>query len=228
MKVSVIVPALDEEAAIASTLARAREGAGAYDIELIVVDGGSKDATAARAAELADKVLCAPKGRGRQMNVGAWAASGDVLLFLHADTILPANFPEIIARAVSDPDIAWGRFDVALTGRGVLLRLVERLINLRSRVSRIATGDQAIFVRSRVFRCAGGYPDIPLFEDVVLSRTLKRLGKSACLRERVVTSARRWQKDGVVRTILRMWILRALFWFGVPPAKLCAFYRDVR
>jgi len=228
MKVSVIIPALDEEAAIASTLARARSGAGAHDIELIVVDGGSEDATAARAAEFADKVLCAPRGRGRQMNAGAWAASGEVLLFLHADTILPPGYPEIIGRAVSDPDIAWGRFDVELTGRGILLRLVERLINLRSRVSRIATGDQAIFVRSDVFRRAGGYPDIPLFEDVALSRTLKRLGKSACLRERVVTSARRWQKEGVVRTILRMWMLRALFWFGVPPAKLCAFYRDVR
>lgn len=195
---------------------------------MIVVDGGSQDGTVALAAEFADKVLCAPKGRGRQMNAGAWAASGDVLLFLHADTILPAGYPRLIARAMSVPDKVWGRFDVELTSRGFLIRLVERLINLRSRVSRIATGDQAIFVRRDVFRRAGGYPDIPLFEDVVLSRTLKRLGKSACLRERVATSARRWQKAGVVRTILRMWTLRALFWLGVPPAKLSAFYRDVR
>ncbi|MGE0821257.1 MAG: TIGR04283 family arsenosugar biosynthesis glycosyltransferase [Candidatus Binatia bacterium] len=225
MQLSIIIPTLNEAPTIAQSLSRLRHE---DSCELIVVDGGSSDGTAELARPHADKILPTAKGRARQMNVGARAASGDVLLFLHADTILPAGFTSAIEEALRDPQVVGGRFDVRLNAAGWPFRMIETMMNLRSRLTRISTGDQAIFVRREVFQQIGGYPDIALMEDLELSRALKRAGKVACLRERVVTSARRWQQHGVFRTILQMWVLRFCHFIGVPAARLRAFYADTR
>lgn len=226
MTLSVIVPVLDEEATLASTLAAARQPG---VTEVIVVDGGSRDATVALARTLADAVLeSGARGRAEQMNAGAAAARGDILLFLHADTVLPPRFPTTVARALADPAVAGGRFDIRLDAGGAIFRLLERLISLRSRLTRVATGDQAIFVRRAVFERVGGYPPLPLMEDIAFSRALKRVGRVACLRAAVTTSARRWQRDGIARTILLMWALRLAYYVGVSPARLARAYAHTR
>ena len=225
MNISVIVPVLNEEKSIAATLqALAR----LQPYETIVVDGGSQDRTAEIAAEFDVKVIPSERGRARQMNRGAREASGDVLLFLHADTRLPSTAFSDIAGAMGDPRSVGGRFDVELDGKHWLLPLVGRLISYRSRLSKVATGDQAQFARRAVFQRMGGFADIPLMEDIAFCRTLKRLGEVACLRSRVVTSARRWEVDGVWRTIFRMWTLKLLYLTGVSPARLKQFYADTR
>ena len=225
MDISVIIPTLNEAATIGETLRRVRSSG---RCEVIVVDGGSDDGTPELARPQADLVLSAGRGRARQMNVGARAASGQVLLFLHADTALPPDFPALLENALRNPRVVGGRFDVRLDTEGRLFRIIETLMNLRSRLSRIATGDQAIFVRSRTFRELGGYREAELMEDLELSYRLKRQGELACLRERVVTSARRWQRDGIVRTIGLMWLLRFLYFIGVSPSYLKTFYADTR
>jgi rSAM/selenodomain-associated transferase 2 len=223
--ISVIVPALNEAEAIEPALRSARAPAVR---EIIVVDGGSSDDTAAKAAALADRVMSAPRGRALQMNAGAAAARGAVLLFLHADTVLPPGFDVAVCSSLADPRCVAGRFDVVLSPSSPLLWLTGELINLRSRWSRIATGDQAIFVRRDVFEAMGGFQPIPLMEDVDLSRRLKRRGRFACLRQRVMTSSRRWRRDGVARTILLMWLLRLLHFCGVSPSSLRRLYPDAR
>ena len=225
MKISVIVPALDEEAQIAATLASARAPA---VCEVIVVDGGSSDATAEVARQHANRVLVAPRGRAVQMNAAAVLARGEVLLFLHADTRLPVGFDTAVLTALSDPAMVGGRFDVRLVPGTPLLALVGALMNLRSRLSRIATGDQAIFVRRTVFESLGGFEPIPLMEDVSFSRALKRRGRVACLRSTVETSSRRWLEDGPLRTVLLMWWLRLLYFCGVSPHRLRRRYADTR
>jgi rSAM/selenodomain-associated transferase 2 len=225
MRLSVIVPTLDEEATIASTLARARRPG---DVELVVVDGGSRDETVHVARPLADRVLDAPRGRAAQMNAGAAAARGAVLLFLHADTRLPDDYPALVADALAPADVVGGRFDIRLDAPGLAYRVIERLIGLRSRLTGVATGDQAIFVRRDAFVRVGGYPAIPLMEDIALCRALKRAGRMAALRDVVVTSARRWQRDGLVRTVALMWTLRLAYYAGVSPARLARAYRDAR
>ena len=225
MDISVIIPTLNEAATIGETLRRVRSSG---SCEVIVVDGGSDDGTPELARPQADLVLSAGHGRATQMNVGARAASGQVLLFLHADTVLPPDFPALLENALRNPRVVGGRFDVRLDTEGRLFRIIETLMNLRSRLSRIATGDQAIFVRSRTFRELGGYREAELMEDLELSYRLKRQGELACLRERVVTSARRWQRDGIVRTIVLMWLLRFLYFIGVSPSYLKTFYADTR
>jgi rSAM/selenodomain-associated transferase 2 len=196
--------------------------------EAIVVDGRSEDRTREVADKFEVKIIIAERGRARQMNRGAAEASGEAYLFLHADTRLPATAFADIAVALSDPRYVGGRFDVALDGRHWMLPLVARLISYRSRVSKVGTGDQALFVRREVFQRMGGFPDIPLMEDIAFCRTLKRLGEVACLRARVVTSARRWETDGVWRTIFRMWTLKLLYLSGVSPMRLKQFYADTR
>ena len=216
---------MNEAATIGETLRRVRSSG---SCEVIVVDGGSDDGTPELARPQADMVLSAGRGRATQMNVGARAASGQVLLFLHADTVLPPDFPALLENALRNSRVVGGRFDVRLDAEGWLFRLVETLMNLRSRLSRIATGDQAIFVRSRTFLELGGYREAELMEDLELSYRLKRRGELACLRERVVTSARRWQRDGIARTIGLMWLLRFLYFIGVSPSYLKTFYADTR
>jgi rSAM/selenodomain-associated transferase 2 len=223
-RLSIVVPALDEAEGIANALLPLRD-LRARGHEVLVVDGGSTDGTPAVAAPLADRVLAAPRGRARQQHAGGAAARGDVLLFLHADTRLPPEADRLVLDGLRRSGRGWGRFDVRLSGRHPLLRLTGRLIALRSRVTGIATGDQAIFVRRDWFQRAGGFPDIPLMEDVALSRTLRRMGPPLCLRARVVTSSRRWEARGMVRTILLMWRLRLAYALGADPHRLAERYR---
>jgi rSAM/selenodomain-associated transferase 2 len=190
---------------------------------VIVVDGGSGDATFDLAKPLSDKAIRAPRGRAAQMNAGAKAASGDMLLFLHADTRLPEHADAALVEALAGSDKRWGRFDVRIDG-GAPLGIVAAMMNLRSRVTGIATGDQAIFVTRALFDRAGGFPEIALMEDVALSKRLRRDSRPLCLRARVTTSDRRWQTHGVLRTIVLMWRLRLAYYFGAEPASLAKRY----
>lgn len=217
---------LNEARAIAATLGAIATGARAA--EIIVVDGGSTDGSPDQARARCSALLSAPRGRARQMNAGAAAARGDVLVFVHADTLVPTTFAEDIARAVADPAVVGGRFDVRLDDPAPLLRLVGWLISVRSRLSRTGTGDQAIFVRRDIFERIGGYREIDLCEDLDLARRLKRLGRVACLRSRVTTSARRWRNGGVIATVVRMWVIRIAFLMGVSPTRLSRLYADTR
>ena len=220
---SIIIPTLDEESAIAECLARMQpmRAAGA---ELIVVDGGSRDATRELAAPLADRVIEAPRGRAAQMNAGARASRGDVLLFLHADTVLPPGALGHVATGLAASGRAWGRFDVAIAAADPLLAVVAILMNARSRLTGIATGDQAMFARRAAFESVGGFPEIALMEDVALSSRLRRVGRPLCLAARVVTSGRRWQRHGTLRTILLMWRLRLEYALGADPGRLARRY----
>jgi rSAM/selenodomain-associated transferase 2 len=222
-QLSIIVPVLNEAATIAAHLA-ALAPLCARGTEVIVVDGGSEDGTAGQARGHADNVLAAPCGRASQMNAGAQAAKGDVLLFLHADTCLPADADRLIRDALATTGRVWGRFDVAIEGRHPLLPVVAVLMNARSRLTGIATGDQAIFAVREAFEAVGGYAGLPLMEDIVLSRDLKRLSRPACLAARAKTSGRRWETHGVIRTILTMWRLRLAFFAGADPRNLAVAY----
>ena len=223
--VSVIIPALNEEKIIGTVLV---DSIARRPHEVIVVDGGSIDRTREISRQTGATVITAAPGRARQMNRGAEHATGDILLFLHADTRLPpAAFYDIVA-ALEDPHYLGGRFDVELDGNHWLLKLIGAMINHRSRITQVGTGDQAIFVRREVFARLGGFPDIPLMEDIAFGRALKRLGGVACLRSRVVTSARRWESEGVWRTIIKMWTLKLLYFAGVSPVTLKRFYADAR
>jgi rSAM/selenodomain-associated transferase 2 len=223
-RLSIIMPVLDEGERIADALDALAE-LRALGVEVIVVDGGSQDATVQRARLRADRVLTAPCGRAVQMNAGAAEASGDVLLFLHADTRLPAEAERLVLDGLARSGHDWGRFDVTIEGRPTMLRLVALMMNLRSGITAIATGDQAIFVKRDVFRAVGGYPEIPLMEDIALSKRLKRTGRPLCIRAHVVTSGRRWETHGVWRTILLMWRLRLAYFLGADPARLAKRYR---
>lgn len=227
LRVSVVIPALDEEAALPAAIRSAR-AAGAD--EVIVVDGGSADATVRIATSEADRCLAAPRGRATQMNAGARAAAGEILLFLHADTRLPQEGARAVRQAVESGAVG-GAFRVRLEaspGAGAytraLLRLTGPMIGVRARLARSYTGDQAIFVRSDLFRRLGGFPEIPLMEDVVLSRAMARAGPTRLLPQAVATSARRWEAGGPIRTILLMWGLRIAHLLGMPPARCARIY----
>lgn len=226
-RLSIIVPTLNEAPGIVATLERLQRMRTAGH-EVIVADGGSGDATRALAAPLADRVLTAPRGRASQMNAGAALARGDVLLFLHADTRLPADAGRLILDGLASSGRAWGRFDVRIEGTHPLLRTVAWLMNLRSRLTGIATGDQAIFARRDAFDAAGGFPPLALMEDVAASAALKHASRPLCLREPVVTSGRRWESRGVVRTILLMWWLRLRYFLGASPERLARIYDGPR
>lgn len=224
MKLSIIVPMLNEAGALPDLLEHLlpyqRNGC-----EVLLVDGGSQDGSVALAECIGFTVVSSPRGRARQMNVGARAAQGDALLFLHADTSLPAEADNLVRHALSDKRVAWGRFDVQIEGRPFMLRVVAFLMNHRSRLTGIATGDQAMFVRRSVFEAVGKFPDQPLMEDIELSRRLKRVSSPACIKSRVITSGRRWETRGVWRTIFLMWKLRLAYWTGAQPEKLAQAYR---
>ncbi len=223
-RLSIIMPVLDEGDGIAGALDALAELRG-LGVEVIVVDGGSHDATVQRARRRADHVLSSPRGRALQMNAGAAKATGDVLLFLHADTRLPPEAERLVLDGLARSAHQWGRFDVTIEGRHPMLGLVAVMMNLRSRITGIATGDQAIFVKRDAFQVAGGFPEIPLMEDIALSKRLKHTGRPLCLRERAITSGRRWEAHGVFRTILLMWRLRLAYFFGADPAALARRYR---
>jgi len=217
-RLSIVVPALNEAAGIARTL-QALAPLRARGHEVIVVDGGSEDGTREISVPFADRVLLAARGRARQMNAGAAAATGDALLFLHADTRLPADADRMVLQSLEKS--LWGRFDVAIEGRSALLPAIAYFINLRSRLSGIATGDQAIFVRRAAF---AGFPEIALMEDVAFSKAMKRRSPPACLRAQAATSGRRWERGGVLRTVLLMWRLRLAYFLGASPDELARRY----
>jgi rSAM/selenodomain-associated transferase 2 len=220
--ITVVVPTLNEAQFIVGCL-DALAPLRARGHEVIVVDGGSDDGSVRLAQDRADRVLAAPRGRASQLNAGARAARGEALVFLHADTRLPPDADRLVLEALAGR--GWGRFDVKIDGRGALFALVGAMMSLRSRLTGVATGDQGIFVRRSVFDALGGYPEIPLMEDIELSRRLRRGGPPACLRARVLTSARRWQAHGVLRTIVLMWRLRLAYALGADPARLAQRYR---
>jgi rSAM/selenodomain-associated transferase 2 len=223
LSVSIIIPVLNEEASIAAALGRLAD-AQVPGVEILVVDGGSDDASVSRALPLSDAVIIAPRGRAAQMNAGAKHARGDILLFLHADTRLPDNWRTAVLEGLAEGTHDWGRFDVSIEGSSIALPVIAAMMNLRSRWTGIATGDQAIFVRRDTFEAVGGFPEILLMEDIAVSKLLKRFTPPVCLKQKVETSGRRWEKNGVLRTIVMMWRLRLLYWCGTDPATLARHY----
>lgn len=224
MRLSIIVPMLNEAAQLpdlfAHLLPLQRAGC-----EIIFADGGSTDASPGLARIAGYQVVTSERGRARQMNAGASAAQGNVLLFLHADTRLPHGAPHHIAQALHGNAHCWGRFDVCITGRPFMLRVIGRLMNWRSRLSGIATGDQAMFMRREVFRRLQGFPEQPLMEDIELSKRLKKISRPACIHHCVNTSGRRWETRGVWPTIFLMWRLRWAYWRGMDVTELARLYR---
>ena len=220
LKLSIIMPVRNEAAGIVAALTPLQPLRG--ELELILVDGGSSDDTVPLARPLVDRLIQSAPGRATQMNAGAALAHGDWLLFLHADTQLPTNFLELLPAA--DAASQWGRFDVRLSPSSPMLRVVAWMMNWRSRLTGVCTGDQAIFVRRALFEQVGGYAPIPLMEDIELSKRLRPHGRPLCLHERLTTSSRRWQQNGTLRTIVLMWWLRWRYWRGAPVEKLAQRY----
>ena len=217
-----MIPVLNEASTIADGLRRLRVLVG-DGWQIRVIDGGSRDATVQAARPWCDQVSVSEPGRAAQMNFGARDPSGDVLLFLHADTQLPQDFVQQM-QGFLQSGAQWGRFDVTLDGTNRVFRVIERMMNLRSRLTAIATGDQAIFMRPVFFQRLNGFSSIPLMEDVEFSTRARRLSRPFCSRSRVITSSRRWQRDGIVRTVLLMWWLRLAFYIGVSPQRLHCWY----
>ncbi len=225
--ISIVVPTLNEAASIEAALVRLqplRE----RGHELIIADGGSRDGTPELARPLADRVVTGPRGRARQMNAGAQAARGEILLFLHADTRLPADADRLILDGLERTGMAWGRFDVCIDGHHALLGVVAWFMNHRSLLTSVCTGDQSIFVRRDVFVRVGGYPPIDLMEDIALSKLLRRQSRPLRIADAVLTSARRWEARGVLRTVVLMWWLRLRYFFGASPAHLLRLYQRTR
>jgi rSAM/selenodomain-associated transferase 2 len=224
MKLSIVIPVLNE----ASNLPHLLSGLQPFrqqGAEILIVDGGSEDNSGTIAESRGFKVLSSARGRARQMNTGAAAATGDVLLFLHADTVLPDDAQHLISRVLSGGRHHWGRFDVHISGQAFMLRVVAALMNLRSRLTGIATGDQAMFMTRQAFDAMGAFPEQPLMEDIELSKRLRKVSPPACITQRVITSGRRWETRGVWRTIFLMWRLRWAYWRGVPADTLAKAYR---
>lgn len=222
MFVSIIIPVLNEENSIKELLQQLQ----AYrqqGHEVIVVDGGSHDNTRSVADSLSDKVITSEAGRALQMNNGATQSRHEILWFLHADTIIPENAIEQIQQVLNKSD--WGRFNVKLSGSHILFRIIETMMNIRSCIFGIATGDQGIFVKRKIFESINGYSNIPLMEDIDLSKKLKNRSKPVCLKESLTTSSRRWQENGILATVFLMWKLRFLYWFGVSADKLVVQYK---
>ncbi|HEY5931655.1 MAG TPA: TIGR04283 family arsenosugar biosynthesis glycosyltransferase [Nitrospira sp.] len=230
MTISVIIPTLNEEKSLPRTLACLSAAA---LTEIIIVDGGSTDGTLSLAQEFCARtanarIITAPRGRARQMNEGAKAGQGDILLFLHADTQLPAQAGRIVESALAKHTAVGGRFNVRFDSPSAWGRIISFFMNRRSRLTGIATGDQALFVRRQVFELLGGFSEIPLMEDIEFSARLQQAGRTVALRDIVITSFRRWDTQGPLRTVLLMWTMRFLYWIGVSPHQLARVYRSVR
>jgi rSAM/selenodomain-associated transferase 2 len=225
MHFSIIIPVLNESQSLPACLAVLQPLRNRA--EIIVADGGSTDDTVSIASGLADRVIRTRKGRALQMNAGAEQAKGDMLLFLHADTVLPDDALALIAQRLAEGG-QWGRFDIRLQGRPIMLKVIAWMMNRRSRLTGIATGDQAIFVTRQAFFSIGGYPEIALMEDIALSKRLKTIGPPVCLAAKVTSSGRRWETFGVWRTILLMWLLRLRYFFGAEPSELAKLYERGR
>ena len=223
MSLSIIIPALDEAEHIVATL-DSLQPLRRRGVEIIVADGGSRDNTANLARERADQVLTVPAGRARQMNAGAAAALGEILCFVHADSRMPEGADGLIVDGLSRSRRSWGRFDVSIAGTHPMLRVIAQLMNWRSRLTGIATGDQGLFLTRSLFEAAGRFPEIALMEDIALTRQLKRYSPPLCIAHRLMTSGRRWEKHGVWRTMLLMWRLRLAYFFGADPDRLARQY----
>lgn len=224
-KISIIIPVLNEASTIEQTWESLEN---ASNVEVIVVDGGSQDETVAITRSLGIKVLSSPPGRACQMNAGAASATGDILLFLHADTLLPAWFDDMVRKVISQPGIIAGAFELGIDAEQRSLRLVEKMVNWRSRYLQMPYGDQAIFLKTTVFRDIGGFPDLPIMEDFEFVRRLKRLGRIEIVPASVLTSGRRWLKLGVLKTTLINQLIIILYLLKVSPAKLARWYRKQR
>jgi rSAM/selenodomain-associated transferase 2 len=221
LQTTIIIPVLNEAGHLAARL-QALQGLRGQ-CQLVLVDGGSDDGSALIAERKVDKLVSSPKGRAKQMNAGAAVADGAILLFLHADTCLPDSALDDMTRAVAEGH-HWGRFNVSFDVQEPIFKMIAFMMNHRSRLTGIATGDQGLFVTKQAFQAIGGFPDIALMEDIAISKQLNKLGKPACLKAKVVTSARRWQQHGVIRTILLMWYLRLAYFFGADPDDLARIY----
>lgn len=224
MIISIIIPVLNEESSIKNLLQQL-QGCRQQGHEVIVVDGGSQDKTIAVAESLADKVIQSEAGRANQMNAGVAQATGDILWFLHADTVIYENAINDIKFYLNEKNKGWGRFNVKLSGSHFMFRVIEKMMNLRSCLSSIATGDQGIFVKRKIFERVGGYPAQLLMEDIELSKKLKKISPYACVKNTIITSSRRWEQRGILPTVLLMWRLRFLYWLGVSADKLAGQYR---
>lgn len=223
--ISIIIPVLNEAQSIAATL-NCMQSMRIRGHQVILIDGGSHDDTIALAEPLVDRVLRSPTSRAVQMNAGAAAANGDLLWFIHADTHMTPDTDVLLTKALYDSEKKWGRFDIRLSGIEPALRIIERMMNLRSRLSGIATGDQGIFIRRETFERIAGFADIPLMEDIEICKRMKRTaGRPLCLSRKLTTSSRRWEKQGILRTMVLMWRLRLAYWLGVNPADLAHRYR---
>jgi len=225
LSLAIVVPVFNEEAVLPELITNLQQ----IDAdELIVVDGGSTDHTCRLLAGSPIRWISSSPGRAAQMNAGSQECKSDILLFIHSDTIIDSSHLLAVKQAMQDELVVGGRFDVRLSGDGLPFRVIAYFINLRSRLSGISTGDQCQFVRRSVFEHMGGFPEQALMEDIEFSKRLKRYGKLACLRQKVVTSSRRWERYGVMRTVWLMWKLRFLYWLGVSPDKLAQKYRQER
>ena len=225
MHLTVVIPTLNEAGTIRKALASVLSES---DVEAIVADGGSTDETVALAQGLAHRVIESPAGRAIQMNAGAKGARGEILLFLHADTVLPPGWAVTVRESLSDPGVVGGAFDLEIASASPNLSRIAKIANLRSRLTRVPYGDQAVFVRREVFERLGGYPEIPIMEDVAFGRRLKRAGRLSFLPLAARTSARRWEAEGLIYTTVRNWALVLLFLAGISPERLSRWYRIVR
>ena len=223
---SIIIPTLNEAESISTVLQRLAGDCSRQRAEIIVVDGNSNDATASIAAEFADSVIVSRRGRAHQMNAGVQIAHGTYLCFLHADTVLSNDAIDQIQNALQYQGAHWGFFEVRLDSSLLVFRLIETAINLRSRCTAVATGDQAIFMTREMFERVGGFPPVSLMEDIAMSKQLCRFHRPACLRAMATTSVRRWQKHGVIKTVLLMWWLRLAYVCGISPQRLAQWYRN--
>ncbi|WP_262965016.1 TIGR04283 family arsenosugar biosynthesis glycosyltransferase [Methylobacter psychrophilus] len=223
MKFSIIIPTLNEEKSIQSCLLALQPLRN--DCEIIIADGDSIDNTQSLALPLADKVITSVKGRAKQMNNGASYATGDILIFLHADTCLPENALQLIQQKINTTS-QWGRFDIQLSGNSYMLKVIAQMMSWRSRLTGIATGDQVIFVTHLAFQAVGQYPEISLMEDIALCKALKKISRPVCLKNKVISSGRRWEHNGIYRIILLMWSLRLRYFFGTDPKKLAFLYAN--
>lgn len=216
MRITIIIPVLNDAEALRVLLSQLAS----YQLETIVVDGGSQDSPESVVESFGVIYLSSEPGRAKQMNAGAARAAGDVLLFLHGDSQLPTGFDKLIKDAMNHAH--WGRFDVRLSGSHPMFRVIEWMMNHRSKLTGICTGDQGIFVQSEVFKQTGGFPDIPIMEDIELSKGLP--GAPYCIRQKLATSSRRWEQNGIWKTIVLMWTLRLRYFLGARPEQLVKQY----